>query len=206
MVKIPQIINVVRASSAKGLNLKAIYLETVATLVGTSYNLLVGNPFRTYGETALILFQNIIIVLLVWHFNKEQTSTKIRASAVLVGLAAALFNVPMLEPVWPTQLREWGITPVDSMYNLMTLLYLIARVRCRVVGWRLGAGWSAAHGAQDFQLLFSSCRSPPTASFVPVHRDGRCTGVEVGRVEYYYRCVFGRFVCGGGGGGWMGWC
>ena len=43
----------------------------MATLVGTAYNLLVGNPFRTYGETALILFQNCIIVALVWHFTKE---------------------------------------------------------------------------------------------------------------------------------------
>ena len=46
-----------------------------------------------------------------------------------MGLAGVLFNVPLLEPVWPAALRDVGISPLDSMYNVMTLLYVVARVR-----------------------------------------------------------------------------
>jgi hypothetical protein len=148
IVKIPQIVNVLKAKSARGLNLNAIYLETVATLLGTCYNLLMGNPFRTYGETALILFQNIIIVLLVWSFSAHPVNKRIVAASVFVGLAAALWNAPAaLTPVWPAELSALGVEPLNSMYNSMTLLYVCARVRR---GWKwVGGGErrAAARGA-----------------------------------------------------------
>lgn len=132
IVKIPQIVNVLKAKSARGLNLNAVYLETVATLLGTSYNILIGNPFRTYGETALILLQNIIIVLLVWNYSTTTTSQRITASSVFVGLAAILFNsATVLDPVWPGAAKDLGLTPLNCMYNGMTLLYVCARVRKR---------------------------------------------------------------------------
>lgn len=131
VVKLPQIINILRVGSARGLSLPALYLETVATLAGTIYNVLIGNPFRTYGETALILVQNLFIVLLVWNKSpvKISASEKLVATSVLVGVGAALWNVRALEPDWPAQLKNLGISPLDMVYNFMTALFIVARVR-----------------------------------------------------------------------------
>ena len=131
VVKLPQIINILRAGTARGMNLSSIYLETVATLAGTVYNLLIGNPFRTYGETALILVQNIVIVLLAWRLSpvKVEASHMVLASGAFVAIGAALANVRALEPTWPLELTKLGISPLDSVYNVMTALYVIARVR-----------------------------------------------------------------------------
>jgi hypothetical protein len=131
VVKVPQIINLVRAGTARGLNLPSIYLETVATLAGTIYNLLIGNPFRTYGETALILLQNLVIVVLCWSLSPVKISggQKSTATSVFVAIAAALWNVEALKPNWPAPLKDLGITPLDMVYNFMTLLFIVARVR-----------------------------------------------------------------------------
>ena len=132
VVKVPQIVNVLRAGNAKGLSLSAIYLETVATLAGTIYNLLMGNAFRTYGETALILAQNLIIVLLVWSTTlKPGSSYMLFVTSAFVGIGAALWNVQQLDASWPSQLKSVGVSPLDTVQGFMTLLYIVARVRRR---------------------------------------------------------------------------
>jgi uncharacterized protein with PQ loop repeat len=130
VVKLPQIFNVLKASSAKGLNINSIYIETVATLAGTAYNILIGNPFRTYGETALILLQNIFIVMLVWSYTSPRPSqgNVVAIATIFLGLAAMLFNVAVLEPVWPVSLASAEITPLFCVYSLMTALYVFGRV------------------------------------------------------------------------------
>lgn len=129
VVKLPQIINVLRAGTSKGLALSGVYLETVATLAGTIYNILAGNPFRTYGETALILVQSIIIVLLCWSTTtKPSSGYVIGVVSTFVAIGAALWNIQELEPSWPKELSAVGLTPLDSVYALMAVLYIIARV------------------------------------------------------------------------------
>ena len=61
VVKLPQIMNVVKARTGRGLSLGGVYIETVATLMGLAFNVLVGNPFRTYGEIAMLLIQNLVL-------------------------------------------------------------------------------------------------------------------------------------------------
>ena len=65
VVKLPQIVNVVKARTGRGLSLGRVYVQvdsdTVATLtlMGLAFNVLVGNPFRTYGD--LLLIQNLVV-------------------------------------------------------------------------------------------------------------------------------------------------
>lgn len=130
VVKLPQIFNVLRAGTAKGLSLPAVYLETVATLAGTIYNVLSGNPFRTYGETALILVQNLVIVVLIWSTTAKPSSGYVMfVTSAFVGIGAALWNVRQLEASWPQQLKDLNLTPLDSVQAFMTILYIVARVR-----------------------------------------------------------------------------
>lgn len=130
IVKIPQIVNVVRAGSARGLSLPSLYLETLATLAGTIYNLLAGNPFRSYGETALILIQNVIIVVLAWRTTTKPTPGYVAgAVAVFLSACVCMWHVESLQPLWPSDLLAIGFAPLDAMYAAMTLLYIVSRVR-----------------------------------------------------------------------------
>lgn len=91
IVKVPQILKLLSSRSASGLSFLAYLLETTAYLVGLAYNVRSGFPFSTFGETALILVQNVVIAVLVLRY-----SGKAAAAAVFVaGLAVvgtALFS------------------------------------------------------------------------------------------------------------------
>ena len=65
IVKVPQIIKLVNSKSAVGVSFLSYLLETAAYLIGLAYNFRQGFPISTYGETGLILVQNVIISALV---------------------------------------------------------------------------------------------------------------------------------------------
>ncbi|KAF4540862.1 Mannose-p-dolichol utilization defect 1 protein [Lasiodiplodia theobromae] len=85
IVKVPQLIKLLRSQSAEGLSFLAYLLETSSYLIGLAYNARMGFPFSTYGETALIAVQNVAIAALVLHFKGKDAG----AAAWVAGLAAA---------------------------------------------------------------------------------------------------------------------
>lgn len=91
VVKVPQIVNLVRSRSAAGVSFLSYLLETTAYLVSLAYNVRNGFPFSTYGETGFILVQNVAITLLVLHYSGRSAQAAVLAAA-LAGGAASLFS------------------------------------------------------------------------------------------------------------------
>jgi mannose-P-dolichol utilization defect 1 len=71
IVKVPQILKLVRSKSAEGLSMASYALETEAFLITLAYNIRSGNPFSTYGEISLILAQDVIITSLILWFSNQ---------------------------------------------------------------------------------------------------------------------------------------
>ncbi|KAI8976552.1 hypothetical protein BDB01DRAFT_702421, partial [Pilobolus umbonatus] len=65
IVKIPQIITIIKNKSTQGLSLSSFLMETTAYLIIFSYNTRLDHPFNTYGEVVFMLIQNIIITLFI---------------------------------------------------------------------------------------------------------------------------------------------
>ena len=53
LVKVPQLLNVVRAHSAEGLNPISFELETLGLLIATTYGFLMCLPFSAFGEVVV---------------------------------------------------------------------------------------------------------------------------------------------------------
>ncbi|OCT59634.1 mannose-P-dolichol utilization defect 1 protein [Xenopus laevis] len=69
MVKLPQIVKLVRAGSAEGLSFKSILLEMLA-LTGTMvYSITHGFPFSTWGEVLFLMLQTLTIGFLIQHLG-----------------------------------------------------------------------------------------------------------------------------------------
>jgi mannose-P-dolichol utilization defect protein 1 len=66
LLKAPQIYNILQSQTVDGLSATSLYLELPTTITTMVYNIQKNNPFSSYGETALIAGQNIIIVGLLW--------------------------------------------------------------------------------------------------------------------------------------------
>ncbi|OAD71426.1 hypothetical protein PHYBLDRAFT_75231 [Phycomyces blakesleeanus NRRL 1555(-)] len=72
IVKIPQIMTIVRNKSAQGLSLSSYLLETFSYAITLAYNLRQGNPFSTFGEIFFISLQNIVITLLILLYSGKR--------------------------------------------------------------------------------------------------------------------------------------
>ncbi|KAL6705860.1 hypothetical protein ACN47E_006320 [Coniothyrium glycines] len=91
IVKVPQLLKLINSQSAEGLSFLSYLLESSAYLISLSYNVRHGFPFSTYGETALILVQNIAIASLVLKYSGNSVGIAGWLGGLIAG-GAALFN------------------------------------------------------------------------------------------------------------------
>lgn len=97
IVKVPQILKLVRSKSAEGVSFLSYLLETSALLITLAYNVRNGFPFSTYGETALILAQNVVISVLVLNYSGMAGMAAVLV-AVLAASAGMLLTDGVLQP------------------------------------------------------------------------------------------------------------
>ncbi|RDW69941.1 mannose-P-dolichol utilization defect 1 protein [Coleophoma crateriformis] len=85
IVKVPQILKLLNSKSATGISFLSYLLETSAYLISLAYNFRKGFAFSTYGETALIMVQNVVIAVLVLNYSGQKAA----AAVFVAGLAVA---------------------------------------------------------------------------------------------------------------------
>ena len=91
IVKVPQIIKLIKSKSASGISFLSYLLETSAYLISLAYNVRQGFPFSTYGETGLILVQNVVIAVLVLNYSGRPTTGAVFVAALATS-ALTLFG------------------------------------------------------------------------------------------------------------------
>lgn len=75
LVKLPQIIKILRSGSAKGLSFTGVLLELVAVTANGAYSYSKGFPFGSYGEAVFMSLQTSLIALLILWFTGNTTLT-----------------------------------------------------------------------------------------------------------------------------------
>lgn len=71
IVKLPQIINLMKAKSAVGLSLNALLAEVVAVTFTMAYSVHKEFPFSAWGECFFMSIQNTILVFLVFYYGQS---------------------------------------------------------------------------------------------------------------------------------------
>ncbi|KIY45097.1 mannose-P-dolichol utilization defect 1 protein, partial [Fistulina hepatica ATCC 64428] len=104
IMKVPQIMLILKARSARGLSLSAFSLETIAYAINLTYSFRNHYPFSTYGENFFLTIQNTLITLLIIYYAPGKSSLTLkhegRTSQVLTGavvsflVAVALYIMP----------------------------------------------------------------------------------------------------------------
>jgi mannose-P-dolichol utilization defect protein 1 len=96
IVKIPQLLKLLHSQSSEGVSFLSYLLESGGYLISLAYNIRHKFPFSTYGETALILVQNIVIAALVLRFSGK-TGGIAAWIAGLVAVGTALFREDLVD-------------------------------------------------------------------------------------------------------------
>ncbi|KAJ6507194.1 hypothetical protein C8R47DRAFT_1037023 [Mycena vitilis] len=101
IMKVPQLLLIVRAKSARGLSLGAYILETLSYAITLEYAYRNEFPFSTYGENLFLTIQNVLITLLIIMYAPRRTDKTANAVIASLGmlvflLAVSLIPLPML--------------------------------------------------------------------------------------------------------------
>ncbi|XP_053319157.1 mannose-P-dolichol utilization defect 1 protein [Spea bombifrons] len=95
LVKVPQIVKILRSGSAEGLSFHSVLLELLA-LTGTMvYSVTRGFTFSAWGEVLFLIIQTLIIGFLIQHLGRRTAW-----GAVFLGIYFTLVAV-LLSPVTP---------------------------------------------------------------------------------------------------------
>ncbi|KAJ3734280.1 mannose-P-dolichol utilization defect 1 protein [Lentinula guzmanii] len=105
VMKLPQLLLILRGRSARGLSLSAYVLETLAYGINLSYSFRNMFPFSTYGENLFLTIQNILITFLIIFYTPSLRLARRRRNAqlsyaflgLLIGTAAVCYSsMPIL--------------------------------------------------------------------------------------------------------------
>ncbi|NXT11605.1 PQLC3 protein, partial [Prunella fulvescens] len=69
VIKLPQLVAVLRAGSAWGLSVSSLLLELAGLLVFLRYQIYYGYPLETYLEYPVVIAQVVILLCCIMHFN-----------------------------------------------------------------------------------------------------------------------------------------
>jgi len=72
VVKLPQLWVIVSCGSVSGLSEESSLIEVFSGTLFIGYNYLMGFPFKTWGETAFVVVQTFIQVLLIWRLSSRR--------------------------------------------------------------------------------------------------------------------------------------
>ncbi|PVV02071.1 hypothetical protein BB560_003490 [Smittium megazygosporum] len=94
IVKLPQILKILKSHSVHGLSFVAFFMETIANAVTVAFNFRQSFPFTTYGESLFIGIQNFIISLLILALNGSV------GMAVVLSAFSIFSGYLLFDPNW----------------------------------------------------------------------------------------------------------
>lgn len=88
ILKVPQILKIVRANSAKGVSLPSNLLEITGYAISTSWALARGLQFKDFGENVFVMVQLVVLILLIAFHQKNITTALTLLTAILSSFYA----------------------------------------------------------------------------------------------------------------------
>ena len=122
IVKVPQILKLVGSKSAEGLSFVSFALETLGYMISLAYGFRMNFPFTTFGETALIGIQNIIVCVLILNYTGQRG-----ASAGFVGAMLGLVYL-LVDPTKSGLISEQNMVLLQGLTIPLSLFSKIPQV------------------------------------------------------------------------------
>ena len=122
LLKVPQILNVLKAKSADGLSLLSLELDVLVFIASIAYSVKLSYSLHSYGEQVLVLIQNVILCLLAYGFEKNGTRG-VMSAALGAGAVALCAATPLA--------YAWVLSSVSLVANIGSLVPQILKNRRR---------------------------------------------------------------------------
>lgn len=117
VMKVPQLLLILRAHSARGLSLTAFLFETLAYSINLFYSFRNAFPFSTYGENLFLTIQNALITCLIVYYSPRSPKRNANLATVSLGmlLTAVLLDIV---PEWILSFLQLSTLPLSIFSKL----------------------------------------------------------------------------------------
>ncbi|CAI5463947.1 unnamed protein product [Closterium sp. Yama58-4] len=116
VVKLPQIVRIVRSRSIEGLSVPAFELECVGYTVSLLFCWTRRVPFSAYGELLFLVLQSVILMLLIYYHSPRLGRQRYLRTGIYMGMVAFLLS-PAMRPHW-----------FEALYNGQTAVFTLSRL------------------------------------------------------------------------------
>lgn len=116
LVKLPQILKLVAASSATGLQPASFEIETFCALVAATYGFANNLSFSAFGEAVGLAVQNVILLALIYRYQRRSATRIILVAAALLAWIALANSSYLTASV------------LDRLVDANSLVLLVSRV------------------------------------------------------------------------------
>ncbi|XP_043287971.1 mannose-P-dolichol utilization defect 1 protein homolog [Venturia canescens] len=183
LVKVPQIVKILKNKSSEGINVLSVLLDLFAITAMVSYSFVSGFPFSAWGDGVFLGIQTLTIVLLVFHYNDDTA----KATAFFAGYVAIMIAV------------LGGMMPMNVLWACQTLnipIVLISKLAQARTNYKNGSTGQLS-AVTCFMLFFGSL----ARIFTSVQETGDTTmiamyvcstsanGLIVAQLLYYWNAV-----------------
>ncbi|PYI34750.1 mannose-P-dolichol utilization defect 1 protein [Aspergillus indologenus CBS 114.80] len=97
IVKVPQILKLIHSRSSAGVSFVSYALETASLLITLSYSVRNNFPFSTFGESALIAVQDVVVGVLVLVFAGRSAAAAAFVAVVAASVYTLLFDQTLVD-------------------------------------------------------------------------------------------------------------
>ncbi|KAL4796821.1 hypothetical protein BDV19DRAFT_77640 [Aspergillus venezuelensis] len=97
IVKVPQILKLIRSGSSSGVSFVSYALETASLLITLSYGVRNQFPFSTYGESAFIAAQDVLVGVLVLTYAGRSAAAAAFVAVVAASIYALLGDTSIVD-------------------------------------------------------------------------------------------------------------
>ncbi|CAI5969144.1 unnamed protein product [Closterium sp. NIES-65] len=109
ILKLPQILVIIRSNSIEGLSVPSFEIECIGYTVSVGYCLFKKVPFTAYGELFFLLLQSLILMFLIYsHLPNQAATTWIKVGIAVLTPLPAPTSLPLspLSPAFKQLLRH----------------------------------------------------------------------------------------------------
>ncbi|XP_017766514.1 PREDICTED: mannose-P-dolichol utilization defect 1 protein homolog [Eufriesea mexicana] len=116
LVKVPQIIKILKSKSVEGINVYSVLLDLFSITSMVSYSFVSGFPFSAWGDGVFLGLQTLAIAILIMHFSGNTIQATAFLAAYLAVVSAATSGLTPVKVLWVCQAM---VIPIILISRLM---------------------------------------------------------------------------------------
>ncbi|XP_018313005.1 mannose-P-dolichol utilization defect 1 protein homolog [Mycetomoellerius zeteki] len=120
LVKVPQIVKILKNKSGEGINIFSVLLDLFAITAMSSYSFCNRFPFSAWGDGVFLGLQTLIIAILVMHYNGNTAKATAFLSAYIAVISAANSGLTPINVLWVCQAMNIPIVLISKFMQAYT--------------------------------------------------------------------------------------